>query len=185
MPNKTKAPVRESQADILKAYLAGDTIEYSHDSNADDSSVWEEVFPYQEPDDIYRLSNPDYSFRIKEQGLTTKTKGVEMQFDSIEEYQDSVFEFKYTNCEGTVNTMTFRADTWLEALENFLVFLKGAQFFVDPDSIFINGSKHPSVITSLEMYYPENDYVKNDFVPVCFEELDTSFNYGANHGGND
>lgn len=171
MPNKTKAPVRESQADILKAYLAGDTIEYSHDSNADDSSVWEEVFPYQEPDDIYRLSNPDYSFRIKEQGLTTKTKGVEMQFDNIEEYQDSVFEFKYTNCEGTVNTMTFKAETWLEALENFLVFLKGAQFFVERGSIFINDNKHPFVDTSLEMYYPDTG--------------DTSFNYGANHGGND
>lgn len=108
-----------------------------------------------------------------------------MQFDSIEEYQDSVFEFKYTNCEGTVNTMTFKAETWMEALENFIVFLKGANFEVSSDSIFINGSKHPSVITSLEMYCPGNDYVKNDFVPVCFEELDTSFNYGANHGGND
>lgn len=171
MPNKTKAPVRESQAHILQAYLVGDTIEYSHDSNADDSSVWEEVFPYQEPDDIYRLSHPDYSFRIKEQGLTTKTKGVEMQFDSIEEYQNPVFEFKYTNCEGTVNTMTFKAETWMEALENFIVFLKGAQFFVDRDSIFINGNKHPFVDTSLEMYYPDTG--------------DTSFNYGANHGGND
>ena len=92
-------------------------------------------------------------------------------FDSITEYQDPVFEFKYTGREGTVNTLKFKAVTWLEALENFVVFLKGANFEVNKDSIFINGSKHPFVDTSLEMFYPETQ--------------DTSLNYGANHGGND
>ena len=92
-------------------------------------------------------------------------------FEDITEYQDSVFEFKYTNCDGTVNTMTFKADTRMEALENFIVFLKGAQFFVDNDSIFINGNKHPYVDTLLEMYYPDTE--------------DASSNYSANHGGND
>ena len=77
-------------------------------------------------------------------------------FDNITEYQDPVFEFKYTNCEGTVNTSTFKADDWLEALENFIVFLKGANFEVSKDSVFINGSKHPWVDTSLEVFYPRH-----------------------------
>lgn len=92
-------------------------------------------------------------------------------FEDITEYQDSAFEFKRTDHNGTVNTMTFKAETWLEALENFIVFLKAARFELFNDSTFVNGNKHPFVDTSLEMFYPDTE--------------NTSFNYGANHGGND
>ena len=53
-------------ATILAAYLSGETIEYNYN---DDSHIvykyWQKVAPYSEPNDIYRLSNEKYKFRIK------------------------------------------------------------------------------------------------------------------------
>ena len=70
-------------------------------------------------------------------------------FDDIEEYQDPVFEFKYTSCDGVESTMKFSADTWVEALERFVAFLRGAGFFLDTDSVAINGNKHQCIDTNL------------------------------------
>jgi len=47
---------------LLHLYIKGDhTLQYKHNQY----SGWVDVPPYEEPDDIYRVSNTDYRFRIK------------------------------------------------------------------------------------------------------------------------
>jgi hypothetical protein len=50
------------------------------------------------------------------------------------------FSFSYEDSEGTLTKKTFRADTWLEAIEQFKYFLSGCGFLLNRDSITINHS---------------------------------------------
>lgn len=59
METEYKAPVRFEQSKVLIAYLSGKTIEYF------DGYQWATVFPYKYPNDITRLTNKKYKFRIK------------------------------------------------------------------------------------------------------------------------
>lgn len=56
-----KAPVRYNQCELLIAYLSGKPIKYSLIGY----DTWYFVFPFQKSEDVARLSNKKYKFRIK------------------------------------------------------------------------------------------------------------------------
>ena len=65
MSSKNKAPVRNEQADVLVAYLRGQSVEVNF-NGSEEKDNWEIVSPYKYPTDVFRLSCNDYSFRIKQ-----------------------------------------------------------------------------------------------------------------------
>ena len=76
---------------------------------------------------------------------------------------EPVWEFKYTETGGAVNTIKFYTDNWHEALEKFVQFLRGSGFFVDNDSVGINKAKHSMFGTSLAEFYSEDTLDGLDF----------------------
>lgn len=64
-------------------------------------------------------------------------------------YNKPMWEFKYTETDGSVNTIKFYTDSWHEALERFVKFLRGAGFEVDNKIVGINKGKHSLRGTSL------------------------------------
>jgi hypothetical protein len=50
------------EVNLVKRYLNGETVQWS--ILIEDN--WDNVTPYESPEDIYRISNPSYRFRIKE-----------------------------------------------------------------------------------------------------------------------
>jgi hypothetical protein len=70
---------------------------------------------------------------------------------------NNAFEFKHTNSDGRVVTMTFEADTWPEVLENFIDFLRGSAWdYLTNQSVGINKELHPLAEYSWrgKMFYP-------------------------------
>lgn len=70
-----------------------------------------------------------------------------MNIDFADEYwedegKEPTFSFTYIGYDGCHTTKTFTAETWTEALNEFVLFLKGIGFFIDNDSIGINRTKH-------------------------------------------
>lgn len=66
-----------------------------------------------------------------------------------------VFEFKHTDSDGGVNVLKFNAETWTEALEKFVQFLRGSGYFLEYDSIGINAERHPHAYSDLlQCFYP-------------------------------
>lgn len=60
--------------------------------------------------------------------------------DEIE--KTPAFYFHYTGSYGKEVSIRFEAETWAEALSNFVQFLRGAGFSLDDDSVGVNSKKH-------------------------------------------
>lgn len=88
-----------------------------------------------------------------------------------------VFEFKHTDVDGGTNVLKFSADTWTEALEKFIQFLRGSGFFLDYDSIGINGDKHTAYSSELlTAFYPDDESDQEVEIPwdMGFPVIDES-----------
>lgn len=80
-------------------------------------------------------------------------------FDDDDSYNR--FTFENVGADNAVNRLTFQAETWTEALEKFIQFLRGSGYFIDYDSIAINEKKHYGLPTQLiPSYYPEDEVSK-------------------------
>lgn len=87
------------------------------------------------------------------------------------------WSFEHIGADDTVSRISFQAETWTEALEKFIQFLRGSGFFIDYDSIGINEKKHPCVSTFLiPSYYPDNDDASVDFPKITEDSFNT---YGS------
>lgn len=88
-----------------------------------------------------------------------------------------LFEFKHTDVDGGTNVLKFSADTWTEALEKFIQFLRGSGFFLDYDSIGINGNKHTAYSSELlTAFYPDDESDQEIEIPgdMGFPGIDAS-----------
>lgn len=86
--------------------------------------------------------------------------------------ENMTFEFKHTDADGGVNVLKFNAETWTEALEKFVQFLRGSGYFLDYDSIGINANKHPYFYSDLlQCFYPEGETPDDMGFPVIDESM--------------
>lgn len=53
----------------------------------------------------------------------------------MQELKPNVWSFLHEDSSGTVSTKRFEADTWTEALQQFVVFMKGLEFIIRDDDI--------------------------------------------------
>lgn len=60
--------------------------------------------------------------------------------DKIE--QVPAFYFHHKDSFGKEVSMRFEAETWTEALSQFVKFLRGAGFILDDNSVGVNSNKH-------------------------------------------
>lgn len=60
--------------------------------------------------------------------------------DEIE--KTPAFYFHYTGSDGKDVSMRFEAETWTEALSNFVQFLQGAGYILQHNSVGINSKNH-------------------------------------------
>lgn len=56
--------------------------------------------------------------------------------------QQPVFYFHHKDVNGKEFNMRFEAETWTEALSNFVLFLKGSGFILNDDSVGVNSNYH-------------------------------------------
>lgn len=54
------------------------------------------------------------------------------------EIKENKFSFHHEDSLGKINLVTFEADTWTEALNEFRLFLKGLGFFIYDDDIQVH-----------------------------------------------
>ena len=97
MPCIHKAPVRHNRAHILIAYLQGKTIQVSYPNRTDNTGEWMDIIPYHTPSDVLRLSNSNYSFRIKEEQPAIES-APEVQFKKGDKVM--IVGNKYQHCFG-------------------------------------------------------------------------------------
>lgn len=60
----------------------------------------------------------------------------------MEEYEGPSFSFSYSNGLGKHVVVSFQAETWPEALSEFVQFLQGAGYILQRDSVGINSKNH-------------------------------------------
>lgn len=94
----------------------------------------------------------------------------------MKETEPNTWKFEYTDMEGTVRTVAFQSDIWVDAAEHLIKFLRGAGFDVDHSSLALNRSRHPYVETYyFEDYYPEPEEDAGfPFTLPCFEAQDNN-----------
>lgn len=89
-----------------------------------------------------------------------------------------VFEFKHTDVDGGTNVLRFSTETWPEALERFVQFLKGCGYMLEYKSVGINAEKHfvPSSGLLYEFYPSNESNAEESENPwdVGFPEIDES-----------
>jgi hypothetical protein len=96
---------------------------------------------------------------------------------------NNAFEFKHTNSDGRLMTMTFEADTWPEVLENFIDFLRGSAWdYLTSQSIGINKELHPLAEYAWrgKMFYPNGDGQQKDETFWPDEECQEAYQIGCN-----
>lgn len=66
------SPINLSQVSIVQAYVNGETVQFKvpkelcgTEDLPYDPDVWYDVFPYTDSQDLFRLSNEYYEYRIK------------------------------------------------------------------------------------------------------------------------
>ena len=57
------------------------------------------------------------------------------------EIKENKFSFHHEDTLGKINLVTFEADTWTEALNQFVLFLKGLGFFIENDDIQLHSRR--------------------------------------------
>ena len=87
-------------------------------------------------------------------------------FDDDTSYNSWTFE--HVDADGAVNRLIFQADTWTEALQKFIQFLRGSGYFIDYHSTGINADRHPVLPESLiPAFYPPAFYPDDDCNGDC------------------
>lgn len=64
---------------------------------------------------------------------------------------ESKMTLTFVDCEGNVTTKEFSPETWVNALSEFVKFLKGCGYWLSNDSIGVNKTRHP-YITEEDVY---------------------------------
>lgn len=92
--------------------------------------------------------------------------------------QPNKWEYKHTDCEGVEHIIRFEAETWPEALQNFIKFLRGSGYDVNNETIAINRTKHPLTryVDSFNDYYEDSE----DSVDTPMQQDLTWFKFGGN-----
>jgi hypothetical protein len=95
MSNNSKTLYNGGNIKLIELYLSGEPIEFTRDY-PDSTARYETVTPHNgKPNDIYRVSNTLYTFRVKSEPVITKAY---MHYDGIEEaIQDGNFNMKDPN----------------------------------------------------------------------------------------
>jgi len=57
----------------------------------------------------------------------------------MEEYTKPVWSFTRTNEDGTVDIKRFEADTWSQALQEFMNFVRGCGYVLNDDAVQLRG----------------------------------------------
>ncbi len=97
--------------------------------------------------------------------------------------QPNKWEFKHIDCEGVEHIIRFEAETWPEALQNFINFLRGSGFDVSTETVAINRTKHPLTryVDSFKDYYEESEQKLDDTLDSnSFAIALQQFKYGGN-----
>ena len=93
----------------------------------------------------------------------------------MEELKPNTWSFVHEDCTGTVSTRTFEADTWTEALQQFVVFMKGLEFIIHKDDIQLHERREELAQDWLGYFCPDAEETSVQF---CGNPAYYAFNQG-------
>jgi hypothetical protein len=115
--------------------------------------------------------------------LAVNIFGIKERINMKPQECNNAFEFKHTNSDGRLMTMTFEADTWPEVLENFMSFLQGSGWtYLTEKSVGINQKLHPNAGFSWngETFWPDEDGQQNGETILPDEDSQEDYQIGCN-----